>query len=116
MPTVYEASVQVVMLFCFNCMARAPLGSGSTRDTEKYTLWFRSMATMPVGRYWGRDVLGYLWMALPLTWTSLYTWIFVLTTVSENFARSVVVVAFALTTAGVTGVQHARSIPRPNMQ
>ena len=60
------------------------------------------MATQPAGRRWGRDVLGYLWMALPLSWIALYTWIFVFTTANGYFARSVVVVAFALTTANGT--------------
>ena len=85
----------------------APPGSGSIRDTEKYTLWFCLMAIMPAGRFWGRDVLGCLWMALPLTWIFLYTWIFATITAKEHFARSVVVVAFALTTAHGT---FARSV------
>ena len=91
-------------------------GSGSIPDMEKDTPWFRIMATESVGRCCGRDVLGYLWMALTLVWTSLHILIFALTIANGRSALSVAVVAFAITSAGGTDVQHARRNPRPDMQ
>ena len=80
----------------------APPGSGNIPDMEKYMPWFRIVAMEPVGRCWGRDVLGDPWMVPTLAWTILYSWIFATTTANGDFARSVVVVEFALTTADAT--------------
>ena len=56
------------------------------------------MVIFPVGSCWGRNVLGVLWMAQTLVWTTLNIWIFAATIALGRGARSAVAVFFALTT------------------
>ena len=55
------------------------------------------MAIEPAGSRWGRKVVGFLWMARTLVWTTSNTWIFVTTIANGRDARSAVADFFALT-------------------
>ena len=82
---------------------------------EELSPLFRFMAIFPAQSCWGRNVVGFLWMARTPSLTTLRTWMFATTITSGRGVRSAVALKFALTSADGSAVQCAKLKPPSNM-